>query len=543
LQKVTATLDLELPETGLARPATMRRERRSSLPPTTQLLSEGGDTRILVDPERLVNKYDRSPQPDPTVAAYGSSTASTISEPAFAAADRLRDRLVWAETREPPSLTYARELNRIRASFFDLCNLSDLPDLAMVFAASGTDIHMFAAQLLAGTESAPSLAIMVEAAETGRSVGAALAGTHISARAALGDSVVEGSPIAGRGAISVAAVPSRTFDGTPRSFAAVDAEVDALATAAAAAGRHVLLILVDVSKTGLIAPSPACVLALQRRFPEAVDVMVDACQFRLAPGTLRAYLEHGFMVAVTGSKFLSGPAFSGALLVPAAAAARLRKRPLPDGIAAYSARADWPIGWAAARALRDTPNCGLLLRWEAALEELRAFRAVADVDVTAILGGFSRAIQTRLAADPVFEPLAVPALQRRPLTEAPSWDGIPTIFPFLLRHALPGAKGSLFSRAETEQVYRLLSVDAAGQLGIGDRDPNRDLYALRCQVGQPVACGSREGVQLSALRICASTRLVVTAASGDHRRAPAVIQNALATLDKAALIAQALSKK
>jgi hypothetical protein len=39
---------------------------------------------------------------------------------------------------------------------------------------------------------------------------------------------------------------------------------------------------------------------------------------------LRAYLQHGLPVAVTGSKFLTGPAFSGALFVPPSAAQRLK---------------------------------------------------------------------------------------------------------------------------------------------------------------------------------------------------------------------------
>jgi hypothetical protein len=93
-----------------------------------------------------------------------------------------------------------------------------------------------------------------------------------------------------------------------------------LATHALAQGRRVLLVLADVSKTGLIAPSLACVTALQRRWPDALDILVDACQFRLAPATLRAYLIHNFMIALTGSKFLTGPTFSGALLIPAAPA-------------------------------------------------------------------------------------------------------------------------------------------------------------------------------------------------------------------------------
>ena len=61
--------------------------------------------------------------------------------------------------------------------------------------------------------------------------------------------------------------------------------------------------------------------------------------------------------------------------------------------------------------------------------------------------------------------------------------------------------------------------------------------ALRCQLGQPVACGSRDGVPVSALRLCLSARLIVEALADDGARAPQVIARALATLDKATALA------
>lgn len=506
------------------------------LPPTEQLLVEGGDARVTLDPDRVSNKYGCRPFPDPDLAAFGSSTASVISEAGFAAADHLRRRLLLAVGAESHAALYARELNRIRQELLRLCGVSDLPGLELVFTASGTDIHLVASQLAGGSEAMPTLAIMVDADETGSCVPAALAGRHFSTRSAMGEPVVEGAAIAGGRAIEIANVAMRLVDGTPRQAAAIDAEVESLVSEAAALGRRVLLILVDVSKTGIIAPSPACVLALQHRLPDRVDVMVDACQFRIAPSTLRAYLEHGFMVALTGSKFVTGPTFSGALLLPSAAAQRFRGRMLPRALQAYSARADWPKGWAAARALDDVANFGLLLRWEAALEELRAFRAVPEAAVTSFLQTFAQAIQHRLLSDPVFEPLPVPRLDRRPLIETTSWDEIQTIFPFVLYHRETQAGKLPLSLEETMQVYRLLQVDLAQLPGFESAASSGDIAALRCQLGQPVACGKRDGVPVSALRLCMSTRLVVEATAQGGRKASAVIERALAVLDKIALL-------
>src|SRR5262249_61624503 len=132
--------------------------------------------------------------------------------------------------------------------------------------------------------------------------------------------------------------------------------------------------------------------------PGGVGGWVDPGHSGLGRASLRAYLEHGFMVAITGSKFLAGPTFSGALLVPRTLARKLRRQPLPPAFGAYSTRAEWPRGWTASRSLPDTANYGLLLRWEAALEELRAFGGIPEHEIAAFLLRVAGTVQARLAA-------------------------------------------------------------------------------------------------------------------------------------------------
>jgi hypothetical protein len=363
-------------------------------------------------------------------------------------------------------------------------------------------------------------------------VTAALSGRHFSPRSALGHSAIEGTPVADAGGIKLAMVPVRMADGSLRAMEEVDAEVESMATRAAQIGQRVLLILIDVSKTGLIAPSPACASALRLSLPDMVDVMVDACQFRIAPSTLRAYLQHGFMVALTGSKFVTGPAFSGALLIPSELASRLRRCRLPRAMSAYSTRAEWPARWVAAEQLDDVENFGLLLRWEAALAELRAFRSVPDRQVASLVQAFADAVQYRLKIDPVFEALPIPSIDRRPLIEATGWDHVPTIFPFLLYRPGPAQTRVPLSRGQTQKIYHLLQSDLTDIHGLG-------VASLCCQFGQPVSCGMREGVPVSALRLCTSSRLIVEAAEKDGASAAAVIQRALTALDKTALLVNA----
>lgn len=513
---------------------------RQPLPSTEQLLVTGGDARITLDPVSAVNQYGCRPFPDEKLLAFGSSTASVISTAGFSAAEHLRHRLLLNAGSEAQAVTYARELERVRRELLELCTVSDLPGVELVFAASGTDLHLIAAQLAGSGAARPTCVIMVDAAETGGCVPAALAGRHFSTRVALGDAVSAGTAISGGTTLEVVSVAIRDSDGGARLTADVDSEVEKLVAMAVALGQRVLLILVDVSKTGLIAPSPACVSSLHQRFTKSIDVLVDACQFRIAPSTVRAYLEHGFMLALTGSKFMTGPTFAGALLLPTAMANRLRRQPFPRALRSYSTQADWPKTWAPAGILNPVANYGLLLRWEAALQELRSMRAVPEAKIARFLHDFASAIHMRLSNDPCFAPLPVPAIDRRPLLDANTWDHIQTIFPFLLYHPDSDTGKTALSSMETQEVYRFLQLDLSQHPELCRSGLSDDQAARRCQLGQPVVCGTRNGQPVSALRLCASSRLIVAATAQGDTSSVAVIAQAMAVLDKTAGLVRAI---
>ena len=488
-----------------------------ALPAAQAMLAEGGDQRLALDPVTGRSRYGCPATPDPGPADFGSATASIISPQGFDAARTLRRRLVEADAREPRAVTYTRELQRLRVELVGLCGLQDLPGLEVVFAASGTDLHLIVAELVSGPAAAPTLCINTEPQETGSGVPAALAGRHFSGWTALGSPVREGADL-GAGGTEVVALSARARDGRLRGPGEVEAELNAVAKAATDAGRKVLLTVADVSKTGLISPGLDAVLALRERFGERIEVMIDACQFRVSPTTLRAYLDYGFLVAVTGSKFLTGPTFSGALLVPEAAAERLRARLPRPGLRSYSARAEWPASWVAGAALTEAVNYGLLLRWEAAMSEFRSFRARDDAEIETAARAFADAVQARLDSDPRFEPLETRPPDRTALAAGPNWDAVPTIFPFLLRHGGSHRDGFL-SLAAHQDVYR-------------------GLLSKRVRLGQPVLCGERDGRPISALRLCNSARLIGECAPGNTA---AVIERAMSALDAAAEAAEAIS--
>ncbi len=486
--------------------------------------------RLICDRERGLEKYGCSTDPEPEVLAYGSSTASTISFSGYAAAAKLYQRLEKETGRRAPSAVYEQELSRIRGELLKTLKLDSLTGLDTIFAASGTDLHLLTAQLARSASDAPLLAIMVELAETGGGVLAALKGRHFVNHTAY-DDVVVGEAIGQNCNIDLHVVPLHAEDGQFKDIAIIDADVSSSVESAVAAGRRVLLNTVDVSKTGLIAPSLACVFDLRRRFPNQVDVLVDACQFRLASSTLRAYLEEGLWVGVTGSKFYTGPTFSGVLFLPPAVAQRMHNVSLPPALRAYSACADWPLNWAARRGLAQAANYGLLLRWEAALNEMCAFEELSAERILAFFKRFAAVINDRIASESLFSPLTLPDLNRNPLPVADNWDSVRTIFPFLLRHE--GTDGSMLNRDETKQIYKLLNKESGINL-------KSTVTKRRCQVGQPVLCADSHGMPVGALRLCMSARLAVDALASHGRGEDIVIDEALLVLDKTAQLIRQL---
>jgi hypothetical protein len=509
------------------------------LPPIEELLASGGDSRIRLN-NAGVNKYGCPPFPEPDALMYGSSTASTISPAGFEAALRCRRRLENAARREPPSVTYAREMDRVRREIINLCGLSggahESPEI--VFGDSGTTLHLLTAQLLSEAHT-PLTIIMPEEPETGSGVKAALEGRSFSActphggPAIFGGKIVEDS--ANNSAVEILPMTLRLPDGGLRPISRIDSETEAFVEQAVDKGNRVLAILTDVSKTGEVFPSPACCVMLRRRFPENVDILVDACQFRISNATLRSYLESGFMVAMTGSKFVAGPAYCAALLVPRSIAMRVSPRSLPPAFGAYSARADWPESWPGCSSLSNGANYGLLLRFEAALVEWRAFHSLSEEKIFDFLHEFGIAAQKRLSDSDAFEPLARSCLSRRPTACGDGWDSLPTIFPFILRNP---KSGEYLGAESADRIYELMKRDLSQHPEIPIS--MRQAAHWRCYLGQPVECGSRNGIPVSAPRLNIDMRLIADALSPNGRGREAAIAGALCALDKAEILAKIL---
>ncbi len=416
---------------------------------TEAMLAAGGDERLALDPATRLNRYHCAPWPRPDVVSFGSCTASSLSAPAFAAAGLARRRLAAAAASAGTEAALAQASRATEAAILSHYQVVDLA--GAVLTASGTDAALVVTALLAAEHPHETMtSILVSAAETGSGVPDAVQARHFAGLAPGATPVDKGARLAG-----FARTPRLTAlalrDAAGRAFTAAEMEAacTSAVTAALATGRATLH-AIDGSKTGLTAPDKPGLLRLRARFGAALDIVVDACQARIEPADLRWYLQHGFPVMVTGSKFFTAPGFCGALLFPRARLEAVAAARLPAGLAAY-ARLDGGFG---------SRRCaGLLLRWAAALHEMTAFAGCDPGEVTQRLDGCAGALRQAVARD---GRLALVAAPRPP---GAGWSGRQSVFTFTVR-------------------------DGQGLLGA---DRLRALYvagaASRCQLGQPVLLG------------------------------------------------------
>ena len=432
------------------------------------LIASGGDDRIWLDPATRRNRYGVPAAPAPDELWFSSSTASAVSPRGWAAAGEALERLT-----EPGRHTIAAHFAALRQR---LLALYGAPGAEAVLAASGTEAELVTLCLALSLARGAVCNIVVAPAETGSGVPAAASGQHFLGRASLGGPVARATRLAGweDAQVTLQTIEIRSPCGALRAEADVDQEAAMKVELAVAGGAFAVLHVLDASKTGRPGVSRAAAAQILARHPERVLVVVDACQLRCAAADIRGDLGQGLAVMVTGSKFAGGPAFCGALLLPAPLVERLADaQPANAALAPYSAALDWPAALRRpfAAGLAHPANLGLGLRWSAALAEIEAYEATPASSRAAMLADFDRAVRARVAADP--------GLVLADLSGGSSAPGLVTIF-----HA---------GGADPRAVYEALTD------GQGGRRP--------CHLGQPVAVGPS-----LALRVCASMPMITGAA-------------------------------
>jgi hypothetical protein len=464
--------------------------------PLDEFLVSGGDGRLTLS-ANSENAYGSTPFPATGLIDFASSTASSISPAAYARARIAHKELLTASLHQGPDGACEAAVASARAA---LLRELQIEDAEVVFSASGTDAQLQTLFLVRLLNPGRLATVIVGADQTGSGTAHTCRGRHFSQTTSSGAAVEKGQVIAGLDGITGIEVGFRKTCGDFREPAEMDAAVWAAVEQAVAPHDHVLLQAMEASKFGWKAPSDALLNDIAARWPDRVTIVADACQLRISCERLNELLARGMMVLVTGSKFFTGPAFSGALLVPRAMADKLAHIKAPSGqLCGYATRFDWPQNWTGLRnRFSHRFNFGQWLRWEAALEEMRLYHAVPRDFRDHVAQVFAEEMQILVGAVPELAFLD---------GDAEFGPQQPTIFPVRLMK-----DGDTLSATACADIYRALRRDLSAHAP-SPRDA--DVLRLACQIGQPVTLAHGK----AALRFSLSARIVRDCWSPDPARA------------------------
>jgi hypothetical protein len=427
--------------------------------PLALMMTQGGDARIVLNPENRLNRYSSAPYPR-DVLALASSTANDLSGDA---ATYVAVTFGGDVERLADSDGYAAFLDHSRNIIRSAYALNSETDI--FFAPSGTDLEYVALFAVAGKASAGISNLLLGSDEVGSGCIHSAAGRYFAKETALGASVAPEQPVEGMAHIELGDFPVRDAMGTAYDSLGIAAVMEPKIADAIAKGLYPLVHIVHGSKTGLVLPHLDEIDSLIAKFGGQVSFVVDACQARITTTAIHDYLARGIIVFLTGSKFMGGPPFSGFALLPAGMAAKANA--LPAGAAKIFRQAEVPISWDGRDALNNSGNAGLALRLAASLFELGRFQKLPIAEVARVVGRFTAAT----------DHLAARLNVRKVGAAAPSEAGEPAEHPIEMQTLVTL---DLCHDAGGSQI-RTLDFETATEI-------HKALIGQGIRLGQPVKC-------------------------------------------------------
>ncbi|MCB2100923.1 MAG: hypothetical protein KDE22_08650 [Rhodobacterales bacterium] len=487
-----------------------------ALPMERQLVSFG-DTRLAVDPATGFNRYGTVPRPRPEAVHFSSSTASSISDYGFALCDAIRRAgVIFCRGDDVRGRRLSdRFIDAVGGELLAMFGLTE-DEADVILAPSGTDTELLAVLFALSAEGGKDLLnILVAPEETGRGVVLAGQGRYFDDLGIAGIPVEKGTEVWPHRSSETESVPIRDTAGHARPAADIAADIRTCAASARIHGRRVLQHVVIASKTGLDAPSPDFLDDLLAAEGDNMDVVVDACQFRTAPRALGDLVRAGHMVQVTGSKFFTGPPFSGALVVPAALRSRLETVAALLGAApAASHSGSWSAWWRRRLPVMEGPvfAFGSALRWIPAFAEEQMFSNLPLERKRDDLRRAQETLVSRLEASRHFSVLEQDLVDLR---DQDASDGLSYAHSIVCFSVLDGL-GHGLTAGQCQELFTLLNADMSGRFDNLSR-PDRVLLRQAAHIGQAVELRAETADAPAVLRFVIGARYFTTVGfSGDQ---------------------------
>ena len=471
--------------------------------PTEYLLMSGGDYRLNIDETELLNKYGCRPFPRPDAYTFASSTATSISNFAFDKSDKLRSILIRNSLKNGYKETILSFSELLKNNLKKVFGIDDHCEI--VFSPSGTDSALQIAAITQIITDKEITHVLVASDETGSGVPAALKGCHFENNTALNYPVTKGDRIEGFRDIDLIQIPLRDENGELKSTSQLDTEVFNAISKTNELGRHVVLHVMDQSKLGYQSPSEKMVQSLDQLDKLSMQIIVDASQLRLDPKDIQNYLNKGCIVTITGSKYFTGPPYSGALIIPKKTSQSIQavKIKMPEGLNNYYNRSDWPISWHCSTDLSDGFNYGSNMRWNAAIVEMDRYYKTPVLYRNMGIEMFCNFIEDSIKEASFLQPLFGDETKTKSFNSTEfGLRNIRTIFPFFILKD----KVAL-SDTQVKKLYSLLNSDLSTKFEGSSLEVLR-LAAQKCHIGQAVSVKYSNNFQSAVLRLSLGARVI-----------------------------------
>ena len=471
--------------------------------PTEYLLMSGGDLRLNIDEIHLLNKYGCRPFPRPDAFTFASSTASSVSNFAFDKTDKVRSILIRNSLKNGFKNTTIEFSELLKNNLRKIFKLNE--EFEIIFSPSGTDSSLQIAAITQIISDKEITHILVASDETGSGVATALKGCHFEKTTALNYPVKKGDKIEGFRDVDVIKIPFRDENGALKSSNQLDEEVFNAVSRTKDLGRHVVLHTMDQSKLGYQAPSDEFIKKLNTIENLSIQIIVDGSQLRLDPKDIQNYLNKGYIVTITGSKFFTGPPYCGALILPKSVNKLIHsvRNALPKGLIEYYNHSDWPTSWFCSNELSDGYNYGSYMRWNAAVVEMDRYYKTPilyrNMGIEMFCNFVDDSIKEATFLQPIYDDEAKTKCYS---SKAFGIRNIRTIFPFFIFK-----DKEVLSVDKVKKLYSLLNSDLSEQFEGSSLEIIR-LAAQKCHIGQAVNVKYTNEVESAILRISLGARVI-----------------------------------
>ncbi|MBJ2175708.1 hypothetical protein JBL43_15755 [Aureibaculum sp. A20] len=471
--------------------------------PTEYLLMDGGDLRLNIDEINLLNKYGCRPFPRPDAFTFASSTATSVSNFAFDKTDKVRSILISNSLKNGFKNATVNFSELLKSNLRKIFRLKE--ECQIIFSPSGTDSSLQIAAITQIISDKDITHVLVASDETGSGVPTALKGCHFENTTALNHPVKKGDRIKGFRDIDLIQIPFRDENGALKSSSQLDTEVFNAISKTNALGRHIVLHTMDQSKLGYQSPSEKMMKDLDSLENLSMQVLVDAAQLRLDPSDIQQYLNKGYIVSITGSKYFTGPPYSGALILPECVSKLIHaiENKLPEGLTKYYNHSDWPTSWFCSKDLSEGFNYGSYMRWNAAIVEMERYFKTPILYRNMGIEMFCNFVEDSINDAAFLQPLYGDETKTNSYNSKEfGIRNIRTIFPFFILK-----NDSALSVDHVKKLYILLNSDLSDQFKDSSLEIIR-LAAQKCHIGQAVNVKYGNDLQSAILRISLGARVI-----------------------------------